>query len=102
MPSRRLTPGGSFPPSCKYLCTASRPVKSTPEISTDSPTFNERIFSSVIGVLSWITESSLIEPLFNLPAGFQQHALPPKSPAHIADADEIGSRQPVGRANLHA
>src|SRR6266567_2146460 len=54
MPSRKLTPGGSLPPSCKYLCTASRPVKSTPEINTSSPTFSARIFSSVEGLVSWI------------------------------------------------
>src|ERR1019366_6438467 len=49
MPSRKLTSGGSLPPSCKYLCIASRPVNTTPEINTSSPTFSARIFSSVKG-----------------------------------------------------
>src|SRR4030095_15205892 len=54
MPSRRSAPGGNSPPSCKYLCTASRPVNSTPEIKTSSPTFSARIFSSVNGGLNFV------------------------------------------------
>src|SRR5208283_621668 len=57
MPSRKFTPGGSWPPSCKYLWTASRPVNTTPVISTSSPTFNARIFSSVKGKESLIIKS---------------------------------------------
>src|SRR6266487_5588616 len=49
MPSLKLTPSGNVPPSCKYLCTASRPVNTVPEINTSSPTFSARIFSSVKG-----------------------------------------------------
>src|ERR1039457_5203247 len=59
MPSLKLTPGGSAPPSCKYLWTASRPVWMTPEMSTSSPTFSARVFSSVKG-----NESLIIKLMF--------------------------------------
>src|ERR1041384_4265763 len=54
MLSRRFTPGGNPPPSCKYWCTASRPVNTTPVIETSSPTFSARILDSVNGLVSWI------------------------------------------------
>src|SRR5438876_1021788 len=54
MPSRRFAPIGNWPPSCKYLCTASRPVNTTPEMRTSSPTFSARILDSVNGSLSSI------------------------------------------------
>src|SRR4051812_23803697 len=101
MPSRRSTPGGSCPPSCKYLCTASRPVNSTPEISTASPTFSARIFSSLKGVVSSgisldsIQPLSLIQPALDFAARFERDALAAKGPAHVANADKIGGGQAV-------
>src|SRR6516162_4627625 len=68
MPSFNVTPGGSLPPSCRYLWTASRPVYTTPEISTSSPTFSARILSSVKGKVSLI----IIKPL---PLQSQHHAV---------------------------
>src|SRR5438445_9048747 len=49
MPSRRFAPGGNWPASCRYLCTASRPVNTTPEINTSSRTFSARILDLVKG-----------------------------------------------------
>src|SRR6185369_3126209 len=54
MPSRNFTSGGGVPPSCRYLWTASRPVNTTPEINTSSPTLSARIFSSVKGKLNFV------------------------------------------------
>src|SRR3989442_15751237 len=66
MPSRRLTPGGNRPPSCRYLWTASRPVNTTPDIRTSSRTFSARIFSSVKG-----KERSIIFSLGKFPGDGQ-------------------------------
>src|SRR6185369_18081948 len=98
MPLRRFTPGGSFPPSCRYLCTASRPVNNVPEISTASPTFSERISPSSHGVVSFAIS---IEPSLNL-TGAQLHALAPIRPAHVTDADKVGHQQPIRSADFHA
>src|ERR1043165_2376578 len=68
MPSRRLTPGGNAPPSCKYLWTASRPVNTTPEINTSSPTLSARILSSVKGKLSFVMAD------ISLQTGLEVHA----------------------------
>src|SRR4051794_23251974 len=95
--SRKLT-GGSFP-SCSHLWTASRPVKTTPVSSTMSPTLSLRILSSVKGALSWIIS---IEPLLDLALRRDLRALAAIGPAHVRDADEIGRRNAVQRADLHA
>src|SRR5438552_1292797 len=129
MPSRILTPAGNWPPSCRYLCTTSRPVKTTPEITTSSRAFKARIFDSVKGDESWIiriersvggmecrrpgpaarrsrvrysSTSSSVKPLHNFALPVQRHAQPAIRPAHVTDAHEIGRRQTIDRANLHA
>src|SRR6266478_3092708 len=50
IPSFNLTPGGSRPPSCKYLWTASRPVNNVPVMPTSSPTLSARMADSETGV----------------------------------------------------
>src|SRR5204862_4984893 len=99
MPSRRFAPGGNSPPSCKYLCTASRPVNTTPEIRTSSPTFSARIFSSVKG--KEIEIMILIQPPLNFSIRIQCHTLPPIRPAHITDAHEKRRWQAIHRADFH-
>src|SRR5690348_1792946 len=99
MPSRRLTPAGSLPPSCRYLWTASRPVKTIPLISTGSPTLRERIFSSVKGRLREIIS---IQPFLDCAGAVEGGALAAVSPTHVADADKEGGGQSIGRADLHA
>src|ERR1044071_957193 len=112
MPSRRFTSGGKRPPACRYWCTASRPVKTTPVMTTSSPTFSARILDSVNGLVSWIINIARsdrpitpllhhsitpgsVEPPHNFAPRAQRHAQPPVRPAHVADAHEIGGRQPV-------
>src|SRR5881296_3410834 len=113
MPSRKLTPGGNRPPSCKYLCTASRPVKTTPLRATSSRTFNARIFSSVKGKERLIIFSLgkfpglaadfqrglSVQPSGDFPLRIQRHAQPPIGPAHVTDADEKRRGQTIDRAN---
>src|SRR5208337_2969031 len=70
MPSRRFTPGGSLPPSCRYLWTASRPVNTTPEINTSSPTFSARIFSSVKGKVNCVIGHPFPKPCVSFPPFF--------------------------------
>src|ERR1044071_9406959 len=98
MSSLKLTPSGNAPPSCRYLCTASRPVYTTPLISTSSPTLSARILSSVKGRESLVMS---VKPFGDFAVVAQGHALPPVSPAHVTDAHEERRRQPVRRANLH-
>src|SRR5688572_8716878 len=107
MPSRRLTPGGSSPPSCRYLCTASRPVNTTPLMATSSPTLSARILSSVKGrergiIAGFGKLSRSIQPLRDLAIAIQFDATPAVGPAHVAHADEIRRRHAVRRADLHA
>src|SRR4030095_11635979 len=99
IPSRKLTSGGSVPPSCRYLWTTSRPVKRTPVISTSSPTFKARIFSSVNGLVNWIIGRS-VKPFLDLTLLIEQDALPAIGPAHIADTDEEGCRQTIRDTDL--
>src|SRR6188474_1272857 len=99
IPSRKLTSGGSLPPSCRYLWTTSRPVKRTPVISTSSPTFKPRIFSSVNGLVNWIIWRS-VKPFLDLAVLIEQYSLPAIGPAHIADTDEERGRQAIGNADL--
>src|SRR5579885_3518957 len=98
MPSLKLT-GGSLP-SFSHLWTASRPVNTTPEISTMSPTLSARTFSSVKGAESWIIADSSIKPLLDLALGSDESALPPVRPAHIGHRHEEGGRQAVEQADL--
>src|ERR1700744_903475 len=113
MPSRRFTPEGSLPPSCKYLWTASRPVNTTPDISTSSPTFRVRTFSSVKGKVSLIMIASInqvdrlvnsrsIEPFLNICLRVQNHPLAAIGPAHVTDADKERCGHAIGRAYFHA
>src|SRR6185369_9878847 len=99
MPSRRFTSGGSLPPSCRYLWTASRPVKRVPLMRTSSPTLSERTLASEMGV---VREIILIKPFFNFSLGAQRDALAAISPTHIADAHEEGGGQTVQDADLGA
>src|SRR6187401_2859881 len=100
MPFRKLTPAGSLPPSCRYLCTASRPVNKVPEISTASPTFSERTSTSSQGVLSFTIRNS-VKPAVDFTIAVKLHALPAIRPTHVADAHEERSGQAIGGANLH-
>src|SRR5438067_1336948 len=102
IPSLKLTLAGSLPPSCKYLCTASRPVNNTPLISTASPTLSERIFSSVNGIVSFVMGTKSVEPFLNFSAGLQYHPLPPVGPAHVTDAHKKRGGHSVDGADLHA
>src|SRR5258708_14620947 len=54
IPSVNLTPAGSFPPSCRYLWTASRPVNKVPLMPTSSPTLRARMTDSDTGVVRLI------------------------------------------------
>src|SRR5215213_4339608 len=99
MPLRRLTSGGSSPPSCRYLCTASRPVKNMPLMATSSPFLSARIFSSVNGAEREIMS---VKPLGDFALRVEFNALPPIRPAHITDADEERCRQTIGREYFHA
>src|SRR5512139_3176443 len=94
IPPWRLTPGGSRPPSCRYLWTASRPVNKVPVMVTSSPTFSARTAASVTGVESWIIVVS-VKPFLDLAGRIECHALAAIGPAHVADADEIRGRQPI-------
>src|SRR6516162_10031124 len=104
MPSCKLTPSGSCPPSCKYLCTASRPVKRRPLIATSSPTFKARLADSEMGVVSWIISpaSLLIEPVLDTALRRESDALPPIRPAHVAYAYKIRGRQAIEHADFRA
>src|SRR5436190_24331952 len=98
MPLRRLSSGGNSPPSCRYLCTASRPVKNIPLIATSSPFLSARIFSSVNGAER---EIMLVKPLGDFALSVEFDALPTVRPAHVTDADEERRRQAIRRAHFH-
>src|SRR6516164_5895472 len=98
MPSRRLTPSGSWPPSCRYLWTASRPVNKVPEMETASPTLRPRMALSETGVVREIIAS--IQPTKDFAVRSQGHSLAAIGPAHVTDADEKRGGQPVQNADL--
>src|SRR5215204_5551601 len=97
MPFCRSTPAGSLPPSCKYLWTASRPVKRVPEISTASRTLSERMSASWHGVFSSVIS---VEPTFDIVGGIELHALAPISPAHITYAHKERGGEAIRGANF--
>src|SRR3954466_15832847 len=98
MPSLKLT-GGSLP-SSSHLWTASRPVKTTPVISTMSPTLSERTFSSVKGAEREVINVSSIEPFLDGALGRDDRALATIGPAHIGNRDEKRCRQSIESADL--
>src|SRR6266446_1356235 len=119
IPSFNLTPGGSRPPSCKYLWTASRPVNSVPVMPTSSPTLSARMADSETGVprliiSKWSDDHSShsshqshengvsVEPFLDIPVCIEAHALPSVSPAHVTDAHKKGGWKPVCGADLCA
>src|SRR6266404_7789801 len=122
IPSFNLTSGGSRPPSCKYLWTASRPVNSVPLIPTSSPTLSARMADSETGVArliisKWSDDHSShtshsshqshedgvsVEPFLDIPVCIEAHALPSVSPAHVTDAHKKRCRKPVRCADFRS
>ena len=70
-----------------------------PLISTASPTFSERIFSSVKGRERDVI---LVEPFFNSACVAQSCSLATIGPTHIADTHKIRGGQPIGGGDFHA
>src|SRR5208283_5160207 len=99
MPPWNFTAAGNWPPSCRNLWTASRPVNNVPVIATASPTFSARTAASETGVVSVIMS---IQPFPDAALLVQRHALAPVGPAHVADADEVGGGQAVEHADFGA
>ena len=56
-----------------------------------------------LGGGGWVTRGSgSIEPFLNFAGGIERDALAAEGPAHIADADEIGGRKAMSRADFNA